>query len=97
MNIPEEVPVDKKDIERLRHLNLKLESLQKFIQMMISQGEQQIASYNSEAKQIWEELGIKYGLDLENVNWAPHMHGDMLIPISVRLNNGNSNSDKGKV
>ena len=84
MNYPK-IPLTEDEGKCLAALEDKNRALQTIIETAQQSWERRGAELVSEGREVWRDLGKKYNLDLERVNYTLSPDGKELVPIQVRL------------
>jgi len=57
--------------QKLVKLNDKKLALDKFMKSMIAEGQRSMQEFDSEVRQVWNEIAKDEGIDLSTTDWAP--------------------------
>lgn len=87
MTKPADIVLEEKDAKVLRELGAKQEAVQQFVRTVQMQGEQRMAELNVQGKQVWHDIGQRYGLNMEQTTYGLSNDGKRLVAIAERYNN----------
>lgn len=71
--------------QRFRKLADAEQGIRSFIQNVVRQGEERLASISGEGRELWREVQAEYKLDLDRVQYAPDAAFENLVAISAKL------------
>jgi hypothetical protein len=85
MTLPTRVELDVEDAQALVNLNIKADSIRKFVASMTEEGEKRIAALQHETADFWQEAAEKYNLDIMHVNYTLSPDGKAAVPMAMRF------------
>lgn len=85
MDIKQKVALDAADQQRVAALNDATMGVQRMMDSFMSMGERRMAELQAQARTLWTDLGQKYGLDLQHVQYVPSEDGTALVAKAVQL------------
>ncbi len=94
---PQIMEISPRIMKELRELEVKKSAINQMVQMVVSEGERRIATYNTQGRELWLQISEDLGIDIEKVMWVPHPTENKIVPIQVKINESTFSGDPGKV
>lgn len=83
--IPEPVTISKAHAKALADLTIQIESINRTIKMIISEGEKRNARYIETNQKLWAEIALTYGVDIKNIIWHVDTEKCQIIPKQINI------------
>lgn len=83
--LPTPVQIKPEHHKKLLHLNNGLIAMQEMMQKFQETYQARVNQHIQETQQVWAQIAAETGIDVQNINWAPHNTDPVIHPISIRL------------
>lgn len=80
------ITLEEADAKRVRALMDREVAIRQFIERVTQHGEEKLRQQAAEAREVWQAIALKYGIDIESVVWGLAQDGKRLLPLQARFN-----------